>query len=107
MTLTPETVRNLAWEEIQGRLSGVRERVYRALAEKGPATTRDLAAATGDSLLTVRPRVSELVDLGLARCLGRQGHEGVYEAVDLESARAAHAARHVEQTELQLGLEGL
>jgi DNA-binding Lrp family transcriptional regulator len=107
MTLNPETVRNLAWEEIQGCLSGIRERVYRALSAGGPQTTRDLAAATGDSLLTVRPRVTELVDLGLARCTGRQNKEGVYQAVDLDAARAAHAARHVKQTELQLNLEGI
>jgi predicted transcriptional regulator len=99
MNPTPETARNLTWEAIQGRLTGARLSVYSALnAEGRPLTTRALAAAAGLDLLTVRPRVTELVDLGLAECTGHEAHEGrhegLYRAVPLHLARAAHDARH-------------
>jgi hypothetical protein len=44
----------------------------------------------GISLFTIRPRMTELVALGLARCVGRRkngGSEGIYQAIPLEEAR--------------------
>lgn len=94
--MNPGDVRNLTWQEVQNLVTGARERVFAALREGGPMTTTRIAAATGIHLLTVRPRVSELVDLGLVRCTGRSetSKEGVYEALPEHEARAAHDARH-------------
>ena len=86
--------RSETWESIRRRLSGDRQRVYEHLLRFGPCTTRQMATdCMGLSLLTIRPRVSELVSLGLARCVGRKHNrasEGIYQAVPLEEARRVH-----------------
>jgi len=51
----------------------LRERCYRTLLHRGPQTADELAASIGESILAVRPRVTELarqrkvVDTGLRR----------------------------------------
>lgn len=72
------------WDELRsGPLLGeTRAAVYRALLEGGAATTEELAARTRLPLLTVRPRVTELVQAGLAAAAGRRGRCGVYAAAD-------------------------
>ena len=94
--ITPEQVRNWTWEEVQTAVTGTRQRVFAALKAGGPQTTSQLAAATGINLLTVRPRMTELYDLGVVRLAGREpnGTQGIYEAVPEHEARAAHDARH-------------
>lgn len=99
MRLTPEEIRNMTWEGIQERMCGLRHMVYIALGEcPEPVTTRQLAANMDVDVLNVRPRVSELVDFGLAEMVGSEcGHrkrEGTYRAVPMHQARAAHDARH-------------
>lgn len=83
--------RSETWDSIQKRLEGDRLRVYDLLTRIGPSTTRELAAAQGSiSLLTIRPRMTELVTLGLARCVGRRKDgvsEGIYQAVSLVEAK--------------------
>ena len=74
-------IRNMNWEEIQRRLEGWRAMVYEALSAHGPCTTGELAAKTGMSILTVRPRVTELMQLGFAELKGQRGKEGIYAAI--------------------------
>jgi hypothetical protein len=61
------------------------------LCLRGPCTTAELAEESGLNILRVRPRVTELVQLGLARLAAVQVKktEGRYEAVGLEEARLA------------------
>ena len=66
MSITPTSIRDLNFRDILGRLCGLRVSVYEALLEHGPCTTRQLAEASGIDILTVRPRVTELYQLGLA-----------------------------------------
>jgi hypothetical protein len=94
MKLTPENIRKLAFDEVLGWVNEERQAVYDALAQREPCTTRSLAEGMGHDLLTVRPRVSELLDLGLVELTGRIRHEGLYRAVPLQEARAAHDRRH-------------
>lgn len=100
-------IRDLNWHDIQAQVTGLRETVYAALLLHGPCTTRQLAEASGISILTVRPRVTELCDLGFALCTGREAKEGVYRAYTRAEAAALHqereAARHsAEQIPLAL-----
>lgn len=92
------------FQEIQGRLVSLRASVYDALLEHGPCTTRELARAGDIDLLTVRPRVTELVQLGFAECLGEDAREGRYRALTLAEAEALYNARRLAATTPQLEL---
>lgn len=81
------------FRELQGRLISLRLSVYEALLEHGPCTTRELSKASNIDLLTVRPRVTELVQLGFAICLDEGGHEGRYQALTIPEAEAAFKER--------------
>jgi hypothetical protein len=94
MNLTPEQIRDANWAELKDQVAGDRERCWTSLMLWArPITTRQLAARMEMDLLTVRPRVTELVQLGFARCVGKDGHEGLYEAVSLADAQAEHERR--------------
>ncbi|MFA6271418.1 MAG: hypothetical protein WC657_09530 [Candidatus Paceibacterota bacterium] len=75
--------RNTSWAQLQGHLAGQRETVYHAFEHHGPGTTRDIAHKANISILTLRPRTTELVQLGFVEVLGpsADGHEAVYIAV--------------------------
>lgn len=85
--LTTIDIRNITFADLQTSLGKLRLQVWAALTHTGPVTTRALAERTGMSLWNVRPRVCELVQLGLVELTGKQGHEGVYRALSLEEAR--------------------
>jgi predicted transcriptional regulator len=107
--------RNMTFVELESLLEGLRAEVYEAMLNHcGPTnnglTTRGLANIIGIDLLTVRPRVCELVQLGFAECVGhtRRGrsHEGVYRAVPravIEQQCAERAAKGDLEPELALG----
>jgi len=93
MKIDPKTIRDANWEQIRDHLAGPRQAVHAWLLAHGRATTNRIAQGTGISLLTVRPRVTELVQLGYAACTGRNfRREGIYEAVPVERVRAEHEA---------------
>jgi len=93
--------RDFTWQEIQGRLAGTREVVHAWLLRHGPATTETVALGTGISLLTVRPRVSELCAWGFACCVERVTRDGVYRAIPVSEAMALHEeSRREAQTNL-------
>ncbi len=79
--MKPEDVRDLSWSQKRRLVSGDRLRVYLGLLQYGPATTRELARKLGMDVLGVRPRVTELCYLELARMARRRGTEGVYVGV--------------------------
>jgi hypothetical protein len=89
--MIPTDIRKLTWDEIREHLAGPRQMIWEWLVVRGPATTSVIAEGTGINLLTVRPRVTELVQLGFAECIGRERREGVYRAVDFKKAREKHA----------------
>lgn len=75
--------------DIARELGDLRLCVWRGLRQHGPCTTADLAKALDMSVLTVRPRVTELMSAGLVMLSGdRRGHEGVYAALDIAQAAA-------------------
>lgn len=92
------------FNELKGRLIHLRLSVYEALLEHGPCTTRQLAETCHIDILTVRPRMTELVQLGFAECLDGEDREGVYKALTLAQAEALFALRHAEEQQGELGL---
>ena len=80
--MRPIDLRDATFESLsQDYLVGARRALYLDLLQRGPATTRALAERTGISIFTVRPRVTELVQIGIAECADAEGREGVYRAL--------------------------
>lgn len=105
MPMQPVDYRNAAWEEIAARLDKNRNAVYLALQRHGAATTRDLAKAMGWDILNVRPRVTELFQLGfVAVDESSGGAEGTYRALSWSDARRAFEGRKAEAQPKQLSL---
>ena len=91
--MKPIDYRNATWFELRTRLQGARQQVYGELQKHGPCTTRELAARSGMDVCSVRPRITELLELGLAECDGAEGGEGRYRAVSLHAAEDAFARK--------------
>lgn len=96
-------MRNAWWREIRGKLNGKRVAVYRVLATaREPLTTDAIAQRAGISLLTVRPRVTELCQVGLVEFVDREGHHGRYRAVSLREACRHHLITHAPARQQEL-----
>lgn len=78
---SPSEIRDEVHRELRVRFTGERERVHSALLRLGPRTVRELALVMEWDLNSVAPRVTELVQLGLATLSGRDGRRGVYMAI--------------------------
>jgi len=89
MNLDPEYLRDLTWDKIQPFLFGDRQRVLNAFLRHGQGTTRQISQLSGIDLLTLRPRTTELVTLGLIECVGKDGTQGIYRAVKPDRQQAA------------------
>lgn len=105
--------RDMTWEQVRGHLVEDRLKVYDSLMVWGPCTTRQLAAFMGRDVLSVRPRVTELCQMGFAveaevaaekRRADGAAREGYYETVPMALAESAHKfGRCGVQAELKLG----
>lgn len=95
-------------KRLDHKLRGMRLEIYRSWRLFGPKTTKELADRTGLSLLTLRPRTTELLQLGLLKQLGMLDGEGVYEAVDVDAAaqRLADLAAPAAQGQFQFAESG-
>ena len=95
-------IRRAAFDEVFAQIKDLRMGAWLVLKEHGPGTTREVARASGMDLLTLRPRVTELCQLGFAYLAGRAGKEGVYAARDYEQAREWMAEQADRQLELKV-----
>ena len=102
--MNPSDVRALGWERMQASLTALRQRCYRAWQTYGPGTTEEVALTAGISLLTFRPRATELVQLGLVELLKIDGGEGVYQAVARDTWERREADRRRGRPAEQLSL---
>jgi predicted ArsR family transcriptional regulator len=96
----PTDYRNDTWDAVQLRVNHKRRAVLAGLRAFGPCTTRQLADRMKADILAVRPRVTELVQLGfvaLATDTKAGGHEGVYRAFSDDEALAQFHARQAEE----------
>lgn len=112
--MRPIDYRNETFESLLARgLVSERLAVYKAFQRYGPGTTREVAQKAGIDLLNLRPRATELYQLGFLRLVGGCDHnsgtsEGIYRAYTNEEARAkffadrAAALRLGHQPELAL-----
>jgi hypothetical protein len=104
--MRPVYFRNKNFAALQIQLSRQQVDVYFAWRNHGPGTTRAVAAAAGFSLLSFRPRSTELLQLG-ALCLADEQpcpREGCYRARPHAEWRAWQEARRQETLEKQLNL---
>jgi hypothetical protein len=79
--------RSLTFEAVKARLAGQRLRVYDGYRIHGPCTTRVLSGLLQLSILSVRPRTTELLQIGFLAYIGREGSEGIYIAISELEAR--------------------
>jgi predicted ArsR family transcriptional regulator len=89
--MKPIDYRNATWQTVLDRVTGLREAVYQGYRDHGPCTTAELAAKIGISVLTVRPRTTELYQAGLVDVTDDPGPEGKYYALSQAAARARFA----------------
>ena len=78
--------RDMTFEDLQGVISGMRRKTYEAWLLHGPGTTREVAIKAEMSILTFRPRTTELMEAGLVEIdkdKPGEGHEGRYRAVTM------------------------
>jgi predicted transcriptional regulator len=106
--------RDMTFQDLQAHLVDDRMRVYTALVVWGPCTTRQLAKFMAADILSVRPRVTELCQMGVAveaevsaekRRADGAAREGYYEAIPLARVEEERKRErvHVIETQLQLG----
>ena len=103
--MNPVDFRTETWERVKARLTVDRLRVHDLFAKYGPCTTRELSERSTMSILSVRPRTTELAQLGLVALVGRQDCQGVYAAISMEDAERnfqekCRAARQPAQLDL-------
>jgi len=80
--MKPIDYRDETWRDVNARVSGERLRVLNAWWQYGACTTAELAERSGMSVLSVRPRTTELLELGMVELAGdARGTEGRYRAV--------------------------
>lgn len=85
--MRPIDIKLETWASIQDRLEADRKAVWNGFLMYGPCTTRALAERIPMSLLTVRPRCTELLDMMLLELVGKNKDGGIYGYVSIETAR--------------------
>jgi len=89
--MKPVDLRNANFASLRNDLESGRKAVYAAWITYGPGTTREVATKSGIDLLTLRPRTTDLCDLGLVELDSHaRGHEGIYRAVSQDRWEAWH-----------------
>ena len=84
-------LRSIGWSEVRDRVGGNRALVHAAMLKQGSCTCTELAAAMGWDKTSVRPRVTELIDLYHAVPTGaRRNGEYEFVALDTELAERLH-----------------
>ena len=102
--MMPIDIRNETWATMMDRVEGLRAEIYGLYLAYGPCTTRELAARSEVDLLTVRPRTTELVQIGLVHLTGVRRGEGVYTSVPEALAKALFDRKQSEKVTGQLQL---
>jgi hypothetical protein len=99
--------RSMTFAGLRARIAGDRARVYDAFLCWGPGTTREVSDKARIDILTLRPRATELLQLGAIELLRGEGHEGVYGTRSLGSHEAWFNRRQREALEQQMDLQGV
>lgn len=105
--MKPIDHRNETFENVKDRIAGDRKLVFEALKEYGPCTTRGLAECMEWDILNVRPRITELCQIGFVECMQIAGGQGIYRAVEDQEAEALFRKTQRLATNPQLALPGV
>lgn len=89
--MKPTDLRNATWREVCAHLTEDLVRVHLAWQAYGPGTTREIAQKAGISLLTLRPRTTDLYKLGLVVLVDQEKANGIYAARTREEAEISRA----------------
>lgn len=89
--MRPIDLRNATWRDVCGHLTEDLVRVHLAWQAYGPGTTREIAQKSGISLLTFRPRTTDLYKLGLVVLVDQENASGIYAARTREEAEVSRA----------------
>jgi predicted transcriptional regulator len=100
--MKPIDYRNDNFVDVQATINGRREEVLTAWQEHGPCTTEELAERSGISVLTLRPRTTDLYQLGFVVLEGGNKRAGIYRA-----ATSAEVLQHFRdrQAKAQQGVQ--
>ena len=100
--MKPIDFRIATFADLQERLQGQRAVVLAAWVTHGPGTTAEVCARAGISILSFRPRTTELFQLGFIRLAEQQPVKG--EGVYVAREYAEHVAwfTTVNQAEMQI-----
>lgn len=96
--MKPVDIRNESFADLSGRIDADRATVLAALRWHGICTTRQLAEHMGRAPEFVRPRVTELFQIGAVALAGREGHEGLYRARMLGEWMDWYSSEHAAAT---------
>lgn len=106
--MRPIDYRNAKFADLQEYIVRDRHRVLVAWREHGPCTTEGLAQLSGIPLLTLRPRTTDLVQLGFVILAGGNKRGGVYRAATAEEVldhfRAQQSIAHGTEVQQSLAL---
>lgn len=92
-----DDLRSIGFAEVRDRLTGNRLKVYNALVAHGPSTACEIAQRIGWDKTSVRPRLTELVDIFHAKATGlRRNHEHEFRALSAAEAKQLHDAAKAE-----------
>ena len=102
-------IRNANFAQLRDGLEEKLREVYEAFAVHGPCTTRQLADAARMDILSVRPRATDLLHLGLlaisGSVVGPSGRkEGIYEATTPDEWQRWQRQNFPADSQLQMGL---
>ncbi len=100
--MQPIDFSRITFAELQATLNESRTRVHRAWLAHGPGTTREIAQKAQIDILSLRPRSTELYELGLIELLSLKpsdasnySHQGIYRARTLAEWETYVTARRV------------
>lgn len=106
--MNPAALRNTNFESLRASLADRCADVYRAFTEHGPCSTAQLAERTGIGLLSLRPRTTDLHDLGLLCAAGERMENGkratIYAVTDRATWQQWRAENFPADGQLQMGL---
>lgn len=106
--MTATEIRNTNFEKLRASLAERMQDVYRAFTDHGPCTTAELAERAGISILTLRPRTTDLLQLGLLGIAGEKIEHGkkcgVYAVTDRVTWLKWRETNFPGDGQLQMGL---
>jgi hypothetical protein len=102
--MKPVDYRNETFQDLQDRISRIRSEVYHAWQIHGPCTTQQLADRSGISILTLRPRTTELYQIDAVILVRGEGGQGIYRAASTDEMHRAYLRKRQGATDPQLEL---